>query len=138
MAEVESKSSDEDDQSIADDAELYRRVPPEHCRFIGGEVEVREGAFKNFPHPELKRMSVVLGDRLAELERDPRTILKGHEHCGVVVLRAGPLRHDEEQKLQRTPKPEELAHGDVVGDKPASRKKRLAAMAEWVIRPPDP
>jgi hypothetical protein len=129
---------DADDPSIADTTAIYRRVPPQHCRFVDGDVEVRDGAFKNFPKPERKRMSVVLGDRLVALQRDPRTILEGYEHCGVVVLRAGRLRHEEDQTIQRTPTADEPAHGDVIGEKSAARKKHLAAMAEWVIKPPPP
>lgn len=124
----------EDDRSISDETDLYRRVPPDHYKVTANDVMVREGAFKNFPNPELRRMSVVLGDTLAELGRDPSSILEGHSGYGLVAIKAGCVR-SEGQAVQRTPLDDEAAHGDVVGDKPAGRRKRFAKHAEWVIRP---
>jgi hypothetical protein len=128
----------EDDLSVDGSVDLFRRVPPVHYRFRDGAFEVKEGAFKNFPHPERKRMSIALGDKLAQDGRAPASILRpGQEAFGVVALRASDVRA-EMQRIERTPKDDEPAHGDVYGDKPASRRKRLARMARWVVDPPIP
>ena len=83
----------EDDLSIDGDTDLFRRVPPEHYRLIDGEFVLKEGAFKNFPKPERKRMSIALGDKLEELGRQPASIRPpGRDDYGVVVLKASAVR----------------------------------------------
>jgi hypothetical protein len=135
VTETDGDGPPEDDLSVEPDCDLYRRVPPDHWRLVGGEFEIREGAFKNFPQPERKRMSVVLGDTLDQLERDPNSILPpGREDYGVVALKAAAVRA-ECQRVMRSRTNEEPAHGDVYGDKPPSRRKRLVPLATWVVYP---
>jgi len=116
---------------------LYRWVSPTHVRQTPIGPEWREGVFKNFPRPEERRMSVVVQDRLDELNRSPASILDGLVGYGLIGIRAGDVR-EEEQRIERTPRDDEPAHGDVWGDKPGARRRKLAAKAFWVVPPPDP
>lgn len=128
----------DDDLSIDGDTDLFRRVPPDHYKVVDGRFVLREGAFKNFPHPERKRMSVVLGDTLAGAGRQPESILTPEQSAfGVVAIRASAVR-EEEQRIERSTLDEEPAHGDVYGEKPGGRRKRFVAVAEWVVYPTTP
>jgi hypothetical protein len=85
-------------------------------------------------------MSVVLGDTLAALIRDPRdlpqhTYPHEPERWGVAVLRADCIRAVNDQTIGRTPTLEERAHGDVFGAKNGGRRKRLKRCAMWVVTP---
>jgi hypothetical protein len=124
-----------DDRPVEDDTLLYRRVHKVHySRRPDGSFRLRETAFKNFPGGGLD-MSVQLGDRLAELAKSPEDVLKGHDSTfGLAALRTKVVR-DEEQSVERTPKPDDLAHGDVIGEKPTGRRKRFAAAAWWAVEP---
>lgn len=125
----------EDDLSVDGETDLYRRVPPQHWKKVGEEFILRDGAFKNFPNPDRKRMSVALGDTLAGLQRDPRSVRKpGQENYGVVAIKATVVRA-ECQRVERSPRDDEPAHGDVYGEKPTRRRKQFAAHAHWVVYP---
>ncbi len=128
------ESAPEDDSTVGDSLVLYRWVSPVHIRSTEWGPELREEAFKNFPHPEHKRMSIVLDDRLRELRRVPASIVGGRAGYGLVALTAGEVR-TEEQRVLRSPMPDEAAHGDVWGDKPVARRRRLAEQARWIVRP---
>jgi len=139
VTEVEGEESPPDDDASVDaECPLFRRVPPDHWKLVDGEFEIRDGAFKNFPKPERKRMSIVLGDTLAELNRDPRSILPpGRDDFGVVALSAAAVRA-ECQRVIRSETDEEPAHGDVYGEKTAGRRKRFIPLARWVVYPSVP
>jgi hypothetical protein len=124
----------DDDLTVADATPLYRRVPPAHWKKVGETYIVRDGAFKNFPNPERRRMSVVLGDALEQLERDAESVRGDLSNYGVVSITAKVAR-DEDQRLERSPRDDEPAHGDVHGDKPEGRRKKFAASAVWVVYP---
>jgi hypothetical protein len=124
----------EDDLTILNETLLYRWVAPAHIKRAEGVIECRDGAFKNFPHPETLRMSVVLGDTLAARARTPESILDGRPGYGLVAVTAGEVRA-EEQRALRSELPEEPAHGDVWGVKTAARRRRLAQVARWVMEP---
>ena len=81
-------------------------------------------------------MSVVMQDRLEELGRTPESILEGRPGHGLVGILAGDVRA-EEQKIERTPRDNEPAHGDVCGEKASARRRILAGKAFWVIEPPE-
>lgn len=88
MSAANGSDAPEDDSSIDDETELYRRVPPTHWKKVGDEYVVRDGAFKNHPNPELKRMSVVLGDTLEQARRNPESIRSADQkNYGVVAIR---------------------------------------------------
>jgi hypothetical protein len=122
---------------VDDATDLYRRVPPEHYKIGGGGPVIRDGAFKNFPNPERRRMSISLSDTLAASGGTPSALLDGYPTYGLVAIDARSVRA-EDQAVERTPTTDDPAHGDVVGDKPASRRKRLAKQARWIVQPPSP
>lgn len=124
----------EDDPSVGPDLILYRWVPPQHWRRRDGQIECRDGAFKNFPNPELLRMSIVLDDTLRDDGREPSAIIEGRRDFGLVALTARQVR-DIEQRVIRSATEDEPAHGDVWGEKPGAVRRRLASAAEWVIEP---
>ena len=124
-----------DDASVNDDLVLFRRVPPAHTRWTPDGPEIRDGLFKNFPNPELLRMSVVLEDTLREDDRSPETIVAAYPLFGVAAITAAAVRA-EQQGVVRSRTEEEPAHGDVCGEKPTSRRIRLAEQAWWVVEPP--
>lgn len=80
-------------------------------------------------------MSVVLEDTLVELGRNPESIIENRPGHGVLGIRAKDVRA-EAQRIERSPLTVELAHGDVWGEKPGSRRRRLATKAFWVVEPP--
>lgn len=82
-------------------------------------------------------MSVVLQDKLEELGRMPESILEGRTGHGLVGILAGDVRA-EEQLIERTPRDDEPAHGDVFGKKASARRRILAGRAFWVVEPPEP
>lgn len=124
----------EDDVSIPNPTLLYRWVPPNHIRRTDNGVECRDGAFKNFPNPETLRMSIVLEDTLRALDREPASVLQGRPGYGLVALTAEQVR-EAEQRVVRSPTPEEPAHGDVWGTKTPSRRRHFAQLARWVVVP---
>jgi hypothetical protein len=81
-------------------------------------------------------MSVVLQDKLEELGRTPDSILESKPGHGLVGILAEDVRA-EEQRIERTPRDEEQAHGDVWGKRPSARRRILAAKAFWAIEPPE-
>jgi hypothetical protein len=124
----------DDDRTVEDHTPLYRRVPPTHWKKVGDDYIVRDGAFKNFPHPERKRMSVVLGDTLEHLHRTIESVRGGEPNYGVIAITTQVAR-EEDQRIERSPQDDEPAHGDVYGDKPTGRRKKFAAQAVWVVYP---
>lgn len=132
-----------DDAPIAGDTPIYRLVPTEQCFVDGGEWQFQSAAFDNTTvagYEEMLEMSVVIGDTLEALDRDPRDLPRvaypyEAERWGVAVLRASCIREVNEQTIRRSPTAAERAHGDVIGKKNSSRRKRLAACAEWLVPP---
>ena len=136
-----------EDGEIGDDVLVYRFVSIRFCSFVNGEWEFQSGAFDN-ARPENEDeskddMSVVLGDRLAELEREPENLTTDtpwtDEDWGVAVLEAGYLKKERQrQEILRTPTEEEPAHGDVRGKKNSACRRRIKANAAWLVRPTAP
>src|SRR4051812_728805 len=100
------------DEPVGDGLALYRLVPTVQCEVVDGEWEFQSAAFDNATpeteeeHPD--DMSVLLGDVLALLEREPASLPVElpwtNEHWGVAVLEAGYVRNEEGQELRRTPR----------------------------------
>lgn len=128
-----------------DETLVYRLVPVASCDAVDGEWEFQSGAFDNATpltdDESPDDMSVVLGDALEADDRVPErlpfetTCAGDPELWGVAVLQVGFLRKDEEQEVLRTPKQDELAHGDVRGTKNTKRRRRLKKHARWVVQP---
>lgn len=133
----ESADVTSEDRPVEDDTLLYRRVHQVHYKLQeDGSFRIRETAFKN--PKDGKDMSVQLGDTLADLGKTPNDVLVGVDASmyGVAAIQAKVVT-DEDQTVERTPKPGDEAHGDVVGDKPTGRRKLFASAACWAV-PPTP
>lgn len=124
-----------DDRSIADDARLWRRIPPWH--FVHdenlGKIRVSSAAFCN--HPNGSPMSIVIAELVVQSGRGPRDVLRDYDGFALAAITAG-LARSKQQGVAKEPLPEEPAHGVVFGNKPRSVSKTLALGSEWVIAPP--
>jgi hypothetical protein len=121
----------QDDPTIPDDADLWRRIPRWHLvndESIG-QIRPSSAAFED--HPDGSPMSVVLG---AE-SRGAESVLAGYPGFALASIKAG-LARECQQGVARDPLPEEPAHAVVFGHKTKSVRKRLAREATWVVAPP--
>ncbi len=123
---------------VPDDTRLFRRLPPV---WVVEDVKRAEGfrpssqAFQNNTKPvKTNSMSIYLEDTLDSLGRTPASVVAGSDFL-LVALKAGFVRAQDHQEVERTPTSEEPAHGDVVGDKPSRVKDSFAREAEWTVPP---
>ena len=82
----------EDDSSILDDTELWRRIPPWHVvedKNHGGK-RISKAAFED--HPDGSPMSVVLGDEVLAAGRDAQSVIAGHDDFCLASVTAGLAR----------------------------------------------
>jgi hypothetical protein len=134
----------DDDDDIDGSTPIYRLVPVDQCKPLDGEWMFTSAAFDNSSlEGHENEMSVVLGDTLAALTRDPRDLPEQAyphepERWGVAALTADCIRAVNQQTIGRTPTPEERAHGDVFGAKNGKRRGRLKKCATWVVAPAAP
>ena len=118
-----------DDPSIANETELWRRIPPDQIVRDGhGAPRPSTGAFRDSTGGH---MSVLLREAGMTIER----ALGGREGFGIVSFSAGFAR-SLSQKVIRSPEPEEPLHGEVVGKKTDSVKKQLVRNSHWIHSPP--
>ena len=123
-----------DDTTIANDAWLWRRIPPLHFYFDEnlGRARPSKAAFEDDDdgHP----MSVVLADLVTAAGRGPADVLQSHDGFAIARITAG-LARDKKQGMQRDPRPEEPAHALVFGNKTDSVRRAFAKSCEWVVPP---
>src|SRR6478752_1384431 len=111
----------EDESSIPNDLKLYRRIRPD-VHMVRDDnnncCRVSSGAFRQ---PE---MSVVLHDTLLELGQGPQNVVSDDEPY-LVSLTAAQAR-EAGQAVCRKPLADDPAHGEVIGSKgSSSRRKQL-------------
>ena len=82
-------------------------------------------------------MSVLLGDTLAAQGRTPQSLVAGRADWGAAALTAAAVRA-EGQEIRRLRETGELAHGEVVGAKPSTRRRRLRKVVVDTISPTIP
>lgn len=124
----------EDDPSILDDAELWRRIPPWHIvedNNRGGK-RISKAAFED--HPDGTPMSVVLGQEVVAAGRDRYSVIAGNDNFCLASVTAG-LARSLNQGIVRKPRDIEPAHAEVFGRKTDGVRKRFAREATWVIGP---
>jgi hypothetical protein len=120
---------------VQGDTLLYRRVHQVHYkRMPDGSFRMRDTAFKN-PRSGLD-MSVQLGDTLAGLGRTAHELRAADPTLGIAEIEAQ-VMFDNDQRVERTPRPADEAHGDVVGEKPGARRRMFVRAARWAV-PPQP
>jgi len=124
----------EDDPSILNDDELWRRIPPWHVVEDGnrGGKRISKAAFED--HPDGSPMSVVLADEVKATGRDAHSIVEGYEEFCLASVTAG-LARDLNQGVMRKPLDDEPAHAEVFGKKTDGVRKGFAREAVWVIGP---
>jgi hypothetical protein len=122
------------EKPVEDGTLLHRRIHPVHYkRQPDGSFRIRDGAFKN-PRDRLD-MSVQLGDTMADIGLTPNDLVSEFGTDWGVAAISVKVANDEDQTVERTPREHDEAHGDVVGEKPTSRRKRFAAAACWTVQP---
>ena len=124
-----------DDENIANDVRLFRRLPLEwvirdenlNCHRPSSQ------AFNN--SQDGSPMSVFREDVLNSEGRTPSSVLAGtYSNYGLASLTAEVVRR-EGQGIAPDPLPDETSHALVFGSKPPKLRKRLAKAAELVIMP---
>jgi hypothetical protein len=121
-----------DDPSIPDGAELWRRINPAWWIRDKNRAIVRptSQAFQN--SSDGSPMSVLIADIVLESGRKPADILPDDTYS-LVSFTAG-LARECNQAVCRDPKPDE-AHALVAGEKTPRVKERLALGSRWIIEP---
>lgn len=121
------------DTPVPANTALYRRVPP---RMNSGYVRDKNKDCLRLSSAVFfgEEMSVVLGDKLAEEGRPPREALTQEPDFFLVAISTADAE-EQEQKVKRTPREKEPAHGDVIGRKPKRVARALRDRAEWVVAP---
>lgn len=123
-----------DDPTIADDAPLWRRIPPRHFVFDENTGKWRPSTAAFEDHPDGSPMSVVLGLDVVNQGRTANSVLKGHEGFALAAFSAG-LARENHQGVMRKPRPEEPAHAEVFGKKTGAVKKAFAKKCSWIVPP---
>ena len=126
----------EDDKSILDDAELWRRIPPWHVvedKNRGG-MRISKAAFED--HPGGSPMSVIIGEEVLAAGRQAHSVVAGYDNFCIASVTAG-LARSLNQGIMRNPLDDEPAHAEVFGKKTDSVRKKFAREASWVIGPDD-
>ena len=126
-----------DDLTILDDSPLWRRIPPWHFVFDHnlGRVRPSTAAFED--HPDGTPMSVVLGQDVLQIGKEPQSVLTGHKDFGLVTFPAKVARTNG-QGIVRKPRPDEPAHAEVFGKKTRAVKKAFVKASEWIVEPSMP
>lgn len=125
----------QDDDSIPDDAVLWRRIPPSPGWVTYddnlGYKRPSSGAFDD--HPNGSPMSVLIADEC----EGPEEALEGNEGFYLVEFTAGDVRALEPpQGVVPAPRPDQPAHAHVCGRKTYSVRSTLAKeLADWVVGP---
>jgi hypothetical protein len=123
-----------DDPSIADDDEVWRRIPPGYFKpkTDGGPPDFESYAFSDSSNPP-SPMSV----DLASIAGDPEATRRGFPDHGVVRMKVGALRNAG-FGVRRAPLDGNPAHTYVTGPKKQQKhRRRIKKCAEWVLLPPE-
>lgn len=123
-----------DDPSIEDDTGLLRRVPPWHFIMDQNLSRTRPSSAAFEDDDDNDPMSVCLATVLAAEDRNPESVLAGHNGYASASITAG-LARAHDQTVHPDPLPEESAHAVVCGDKKTSVKRAFSRTAVWIIEP---
>jgi hypothetical protein len=117
-----------DDQTIADEDPLWRRINPMGVVRDATGVRVSSAAFQD--SPDGSPMSITLGRECGSHEQ----AIGSHHGYGLASVTAGKAR-EQRQVVCRDPQPEEPAHALVEGQKTGAVKKALARAAVLLVEP---
>jgi hypothetical protein len=123
------------DTSIADEADLWRRISPIWMILDEnlGVWRVSSAAFDD--SRDGTPLSVLLAEVVVAGGRSAQDLLSRFPGYCLAAITAGIARGCG-QGVARTPLPEEPAHASVFGRKTKGVKKKLAKAATWVVAPP--
>lgn len=125
-----------DDVTIANDAALWRRVPPWHIvpdENRGGH-RVSSAAFED--DQDGSPMSVVLGDDVLASDRTAESVLADYSGFALARICAG-LARELKQGICRDPTVDEPAHALVFGKKSKGVSRAMSRASVWIIPPID-
>ena len=123
----------EDDPSILDEEDLWRRISPTWVlKDKDGRPRVTSQAFQN--DDEDGTMSIHLSSVAEQIGRTPSTILERYPGYSMASITAGDARQ-QKQGVKPDPSLEDPDHGSVVGDKGKGVRKQLRKAAKWVVEP---
>jgi len=125
-----------DDKSIADADELWRRIFPGWVvpdQNVGG-LRISSQAFED--SKDGTPCSIFIAQTVVDGGRSAHDLLAGFDGYSMAALSAGVAR-DNRQAVCRDERPEEPAHGAIVGKKTKPVKNALAKYAteHWFIPP---
>src|SRR5256885_17105579 len=109
------------DPSIDDASHLYRRIPPLHFYADKNENRVRPSSAAFEDDGDGDPMSVCLARVLQAENREPSSVLVGHEGYALAAITAG-LARSHNQTIHSRPLAEESSHALVCGDKESGKK----------------
>jgi hypothetical protein len=126
----------QDDPTISNSEELWRRIPPAWVvedKNLGTRRPT-SAAFRD--HQDGSAMSVYLASVLTKSGLGSEHVIAGAQHSGygIASITAG-LARECGQRMVRKPEPDSPAHAEVVGEKPKSVSRRFAREARWIAHP---
>jgi hypothetical protein len=126
----------DDDATIPDDSDLWRRIHPDWIVYDENLKAWRLSSQAFNDDSEGGPMSVVLAPEVLASGRTPIDILARFRGYGSAAVRAA-LARELNQGVKRDPEPDEPAHAVVVGKKTSSVRKSFSRGARWEVSPPD-
>jgi hypothetical protein len=123
----------EDDPTIPDNADLWRRIHPNQTTYDDNQGRIRPSSAAFTDSSNGSPMSVVIA---AECD-GPTRVLAGYERYGLASFKARVAR-ESGLGIVRDPLPDQPAHAFVFGPKSKKVQSKLAKATEWVVLPPDP
>ena len=126
----------EDDATIPDDSDLWRRIHPDWIVYDENLKAWRLSSQAFNDDSEGGPMSVVLAPEVLASARTPMDILARFRGYSLAAVRAA-LARELSQGIKRDPEPDEPAHAVVVGKKTSSVRKSFSRRARWEVPPPD-
>jgi len=126
-----------DDPTVADGADLLRRIPPNHVIYDENLKQHRPSSQAFRDDRDGDPMSVYLSPVLVSENRELSAVLTGHQGFALAAVTAG-LARSLSQTVHPDPIPEESSHAVVCGDKESGSRRvarTLAKAAVWVVRP---
>jgi hypothetical protein len=124
-----------DDPTIRDDANLLRRISPNHFVFDETRGVVRPSSAAFADHPNGSPMSVVLAEVVRREGRLLESLLSNFPGYALASITARVARECG-QAVCRDPLPDESGHAVVFGTKSRAVKRRMAQASAWEIWPP--
>lgn len=124
----------EDDATIPDTSDLWRRIHPTWIIYDENLKSWRPTTQAFNDDSEGGPMSVVLAPEVLASGRTSKDILARFTGYSLAAISAA-LARELDQGIKRDPEPEEPAHAVVVGKKTSSVRKTFSRKARWEIPP---